>query len=421
MMKPTASNILEWSERLGPDFEALRRDFPILQQTVYGKPLVYLDSAASSQKPQAVLDALLRYYSKDHANVHRGVHALSERATRAYEKVRDQVQTFIQAKHREEVIWVSGATEAINLVAQSYGQRFIQKGDEILVSVMEHHSNWVPWQLFCEQSGAILKVLPMTDRGELDLQAYRVLLNERTKMVAVAHVSNVLGTINPIAEITALAHAQGVPVLVDGAQAVAHLPVDVQALDCDFYVFSSHKAYGPTGVGVMYGKKAWLEQMPPVKGGGNMIEIVSLEKTTYQPLPYKFEGGTPNIADVIGFGAALDYIQAIGVENIHAHEQDLLTYASERLAAVPGLRLIGDAKRRSGMLSFVLDDVHPHDLGTLLDREGIAVRVGHHCAMPLMQRLGLPATARASFGLYNNRNDIDALVAGLILAKRFFA
>ncbi len=405
----------------GPDFDALRGDFPILAQKAHGKPLVYLDSAASSQKPQVVLDALVHYYTNDHANVHRGVHALSERATRAYENTREQVRRFINAKSNQEVIFVKGATEGINLVAQSYGRRFIQKNDEIILSVMEHHSNIVPWQLLCEQTGAVLRVIPMSDQGELDLEAYQNLLNERSKLVAVTQVSNVLGTINPIQEITRRAHARQVPVLVDGAQAFGRLPVDVQALGCDFYVFSSHKAYGPTGVGVLYGKKEWLEELPPYQGGGDMIETVSFAKTTYHQLPYKFEAGTPNIAGVVGFGAALSYLEAAGLENIFSHEQALLTEAAEKLSAIPGLRLIGMAEQKAGVLSFELENIHPHDLGTVLDREGIAIRVGHHCAMPLMERLGLPATARLSLGLYNNQEDIEALVEGLLFAKRFFA
>lgn len=404
-----------------PDFYLLRQDFPILQQKIHGKPLIYLDSAASSQKPQVVLDALSQYYSKDHANVHRGVHTLSERATAAYEKTRDRLREFINAKQREELIFVSGATEGINLVAQSYGGKFIQKEDEIILSVMEHHSNIVPWQLLCEQTGARLRVIPISDQGDLDLEAYQSLFNARTRMVAVAHVSNVLGTINPVKEMIAFAHERQVPVLLDGAQAFGHLPVDVQELDCDFYVFSSHKAYGPTGVGVLYGKKVLLERMPPYQGGGDMIETVSFEKSTYNSLPYKFEAGTPNIADVIGFGAALEYLNDIGLENIFSHEQALLAYATESLRAIPGLCLIGEAENKLGVLSFELENIHPHDLGTVLDREGIAIRVGHHCAMPLMDRLGLPATARASLGLYNTKEDIDALVEGISIAKRFFA
>lgn len=404
-----------------PDFYLLRQDFPILQQTIHGKPLVYLDSAASSQKPQAVLDALVQYYSKDHANVHRGVHTLSERATLAYENTREKLRSFINAKHTEELIFVSGTTEGINLVAQCYGKQFIKKDDEIIVSVMEHHSNIVPWQLLCEQSGAILRVIPMSDQGVLDLSAYQQLFNARTKIVAVAQVSNVLGTINPLKEMIAFAHERGVLVLVDGAQAFGHMPVDVQDLACDFYVCSSHKAYGPTGVGVLYGKKHWLEQLPPYKGGGDMIETVSFTKTTYKPLPYKFEAGTPNIADVIAFGTALDYLDEIGLENIFSHEQALLAYATEKLRTIPGLRIIGEAEQKSAVISFDLENIHPHDLGTVLDREGIAIRVGHHCAMPLMARLGLAATARASFALYNTREDVDALVEGIAHAKRFFA
>lgn len=415
MMKP---NLIETREL---DFYALRQDFPILQQTIHGKPLVYLDSAASSQKPQMVLDAVMHYYSKDHANVHRGVHTLSERATRAYESTREQLRCFINARSVQEVIFVNGATAGINLVAQSYGKRFIQKDDEIILSVMEHHSNIVPWQLLCEQSGAVLRVIPMTERGELDLEVYKNLLNDRTKMVAVTHVSNVLGTINPIQEMTRLAHARQVPVLVDGAQAFAHVSVDVKELDCDFYVFSSHKAYGPTGVGVLYGKEEWLSLLPPYQGGGDMIETVSFAKTTYKSLPYKFEAGTPNIAGVVGFGAALAYLEAIGLDAIFSHEQALLAYAREKLSAITGLRLLGEAANKTGLLSFELKNLHPHDLGTVLDREGIAIRVGHHCAMPLMEYLGLPATARASFGLYNNQDDIEALVEGILLAKRFFA
>ena len=402
------------------DFCEWRRDFPIFEQTIHGKPLVYLDSASSSQQPKAVLETLVHYYSKDHANVHRGVHTLSERATQAYESTREQVRGFINAGHPQEIIFVSGATEGINVVAQSYGRRFIKKGDEIIVSVMEHHSNIVPWQFVCEQSGAILRVIPLSDRGELDLQAYQALLNFRTKMVAITQVSNVLGTVNPIKEMISLAHERQIPVLVDGAQAVAHRAVDVQDLDCDFYVFSSHKTYGPTGVGILYGKKDWLEQLPPYKGGGDMIETVSFTKTTYNKLPYKFEAGTPNIAGVVGFGAALDYLKALGMENIYLHEQALLAYATKQLRTLSGLHLFGEAENKGAVLSFALKNIHPHDLGTVLDREGIAIRVGHHCAMPLMERLGVPATARASFGLYNTRDDIDALVAGILRAKRFF-
>ncbi len=400
---------------------ALKQDFPILRQTIHGKPLVYLDSASSSQLPQVVIDALVQYYSKDHANVHRGVHTLSERATAVYENTREQIRQFINAEASREVIFVKGATEGINLIAQSYGRRFIKKGDEIILSVMEHHSNLVPWQLFAEQSGAVLRVIPLSSRGELKLENYQSLLNFRTKMVAVTQVSNVLGTVNPIKEMIRLAHERQVPVLVDGAQALAHLKVDVQELDCDFYVFSSHKTYGPTGVGVLYGKKAWLEQLPPYQGGGDMIETVSFTKTTYNKLPYKFEAGTPNIVGVVGMGAALSYLSSIGMEKIYSHEQNLLAYAREALGSIPGLNIFGNASQQSGLLSFAVDQIHPHDLGTVLDREGIAIRVGHHCAMPLMESLGVPATARASLGVYNNREDIDALVEGILKAKRFFA
>lgn len=404
MMKTTAQN-----------------DFPILQQKIHGKRLVYLDSAASSQKPSAVIAAVSRYYSEDHANVHRGVHTLSERATRAYEDSREKIKKFINAAKSQEIIFVSGATEGINLVAQSYGRQAIKKDDEIILSVMEHHSNIVPWQLLCEQTGAVLRVIPMSDQGELDLVAYQQLFSERTKLVAVAQVSNVLGTVNPVKEMIVMAHERQVPVLVDGAQALAHMPVDVQALDCDFYVFSSHKAYGPTGLGILYGKQALLEAMPPYKGGGDMIETVSFTKTTYKALPYKFEAGTPNIAAVVGFGAALDYIDELGLANIFAHEQALLAYATEKLAAIPKLRVLGEAANKLGVISFELEGIHPHDLGTFLDHEGIAIRVGHHCAMPLMVRLDVPATARVSFGFYNTTADIDALVEAIYLAKRFFA
>ena len=403
------------------DFEALRQDFPILRQKINGKPLVYLDSAASSQKPQRVLDAIHHYYSQDHANVSRGVHNLSARATQQYAAAREKVKTFINAETSEEIIFVRSATEAINLVASSYGRQFMQAGDEIILTVMEHHSNIVPWQLLAEQRDLKLRVVPISDQGELDLGVYQKLLSPKTKMVAVTHVSNVLGTINPIKEMIALAHRHSVPVLVDGAQAVGHMPVDVRELDCDFYVFSSHKSYGPTGVGVLYGKKALLEAMPPYQGGGGMIETVSFAKTTYAPLPNKFEAGTPSIAEAIGFGVALDYLSDIGVDQIFAHEQRLVTYATAKLGELPAVHIIGEASQKLGVLSFLMDKVHPHDLGTLLDSEGVAVRVGHHCAMPLMERLQVSATARASFGLYTSLQDIDALINGLIVAQRFFS
>ena len=398
----------------------LSADFPLLQQMTRGKRLVYLDNSATSQKPQCVIDALNHYYSHDNANIHRGVYELSERATREYEKVRTAVKTFINAAHEHEIIFVPGTTAGINLVAQSFGRSRLKVLDEIIISTMEHHSNIVPWQLLAEQVGANLRVIPINDSGEMDLEAYKKLFNARTKIVAIAHASNALGTINPIKEMVQIAHAHQVPVLVDGAQAFPHMPVDVTDLDCDFYVFSGHKAYGPTGTGVVYGKEKWLEQMPPYQGGGDMIESVTFAKTTYNKLPFKFEAGTPNIAGVIGLGAALAYMQEIGMTTIEQHEQALLKYATEALRAIPGLRIIGTAKHKVGVISFVLDGVHPHDIGTILDDQGVAIRAGHHCAMPVMERFGIPATARASFGVYNTVEDIDALVLGLQEVLRLF-
>lgn len=398
-----------------------KKDFPILNQMIHGKPLIYLDSAASSQKPDCVVKALVHYYQNDHANIHRGVYELSQRATKAYENARIRIQKFVNAAYAHEIIFVRGATEAINLVAQSYGRSVLKANDEIMISAMEHHSNIVPWQLIAEQTGAVIKVIPITDAGEIDLVAYESLFSERTKIVAIVHASNVLGTINPIKQMTKIAHAHNVPVMVDGAQALPHLPVDVQALDCDFYAFSSHKAYGPTGVGVLYGKTALLEKMPPYQGGGDMIEQVSFTKSSYKTLPYKFEAGTPNIADVIAFGVALDYLANLNMQKVFEHEQALLAYATPKLTAIPGLRIIGTAKEKVGVISFVLDDVHPHDIGTVLDDEGIAVRAGHHCAMPLMERFAIPACVRASFGIYNSTQDVDALVSGLNVVARLFA
>lgn len=397
-----------------------KQDFPILTQKIHGKPLVYLDSAASSQKPQCVIDAISHYYQHDHANVHRGVYELSARATKQYEEARHKVKNFIHAQHDHEVIFTRGATEAINLVANSFGRAYIKADDEIIVSTMEHHSNIVPWQMLCEQTGAILKVIPIFANGELDMQAYQALFSPRTKLVAITHVSNLLGTINPIKEITAIAHQHNAAVLVDGAQAIPHLPVDVQDLDCDFYAFSSHKAYGPTGVGVLYGKEKWLNAMPPYQGGGDMIERVSFAKTTYNKLPCKFEAGTPNIADVIGFGVALDYLSKIGMQRVYEHEQQLLALATKKLLMVPGLKIIGTVNHKAGVISFVLDDIHPHDLATILDHEGVAIRAGHHCAMPLIDFYEISACARASFGIYNDEKDIDVLVQGLHAAKRMF-
>lgn len=393
--------------------EQWRRDFPLLAQTVRGKPLVYLDNGATTQKPQAVLDAESDYYLHLNANVHRGVHHLSQRATDAYEAARATVRGFINAAEDREIIFVRGTTEAINLVAQSYARPLLQAGDEIIVSAMEHHSNIVPWQMVCAQSGAVLKVVPISDAGELDLTAYAGLLGSRTRLVAVTHLSNALGTIAPVERMIALAHAAGVPVLLDGAQAISHLKVDVRALDCDFYAFSGHKIFGPTGIGVLYGKAALLDAMPPYQGGGDMIRAVSFEKTEYNELPYKFEAGTPNIAGAIALGAALDYVSAIGLDALAAHERDLLGYASELVGAIPGLRIIGTAPDKASILSFTMKGIHPHDIGTILDHDGIAIRAGHHCAMPVMQRFGLAGTARASFALYNTRREVDALAAGL--------
>ena len=402
------------------DVARLREDFPVLKQTVHGKPLVYLDNAATSQKPQAVIDCESRYYATLNANIHRGLHDLSQRATEAFEAARETVQRFIHASGREEIVFVRGTTEAINLVAQSYGRSRLKAGDEILLTEMEHHSNIVPWQLLCEQTGAVLRVAPIDDAGELRMAEFEKLLNPRTKLVAAAHVSNALGTINPIRRIIELAHAVGAAVVVDGAQAAPHLGVDVRALDCDFYAFSGHKLYGPTGIGVLYGKAALLDAMPPWQGGGDMISRVTFTKTLYNTLPYKFEAGTPNIAGGIGLGAAIEYVDAIGLDAIAAHERDLLDHATRRAGEVPGLTVIGTAQEKAAILSFTLEGVHPHDIGTMLDHEGIAIRTGHHCAMPVMDHFRVPATARASFALYNTRADIDALFHGLRKVQELF-
>lgn len=404
----------------GLDIPGIRKVFPILQQTIYGKPLVYLDNAASVQKPQVVIDAVSQCYSSYYANIHRGVHSLSERSTAAYEGAREKVRAFLNAESTREVIFVRGTTEAINLVASSFGNSQVGPGDEILITAMEHHSNIVPWQMLCERRGARLRVIPITDSGELIMEEYQRLINERTRMVGVVHLSNALGTLNPVREMIELAHARGIPVLVDGAQAIPHLEVDVQALDCDFYAFSSHKVYGPTGVGVLYGKARFLEAMPPYEGGGDMIRQVTFEKTEYADLPGKFEAGTPNIAGVIGLGAALDWVQETGLEAIMAHERDLLDYATSRMGDIPGLRPIGTAREKAGVLSFVMKGIHPHDIGTILDREGVAIRAGHHCAQPLMQYYGVSATARASFAVYNTREEIDTLVKAIWKVKELF-
>jgi len=404
----------------GLDLAKIRGDFPILAEHINGKRLVYLDNAATSQKPRVVLDAITHYYEHLNANIHRGVHTLSVRATEAHDAARKTVKRFINAADTREIIFVRGATEAINLVAQTYGRKHVGAGDEVLITAMEHHSNIVPWQILCEEKGAHLRVAPINDRGELLLDQFEKLIGLRTKIVAVTQVSNALGTITPLSTMIEMAHKRGVPVLVDGAQAVPHMPVDVQALDCDFYAFSGHKVYGPTGIGVLYGKRALLEAMPPYQGGGDMISSVTFEKTTYNVLPYKFEAGTPDIAGAIALGAALDYISGIGMDKIAAHEQELLAYATETVGAIPGVQLIGTASERAGVLSFVLDGVHPHDLGTILDREGIAIRTGHHCAQPVMERFHIPATARASFAVYNTREEVDALVGGIRAAREVF-
>ncbi len=395
------------------EVERIRQDFPLLGEKIRGKPLVYLDNAATSQKPQVVIDTIRQFLSTYNSNVHRGVHQLSERATEAYEQARTRVQGFINAAESREIIFVRGTTEAINLVAQSYGRTHIGTGDEIVISAMEHHSNIVPWQILCEQTGAVLRVVPINDDGEMLLDEYVTLLTPRTRLVAVAHVSNALGTINPVREIIRLARRQGVPVLVDGAQAVPHLKVDVRELDCDFYGFSGHKVFGPTGIGVLYGRARLLEAMPPYQGGGDMIKSVTFAKTVYNDLPFKFEAGTPHIGGVIGLGAALDYLDGVGLDRVTAYEHELLAHATEALSTIPGVRIIGTAKEKASVVSFVMDGVHAHDIGTVLDHEGIAIRAGHHCAMPVMQRFGVPATARASLAFYNTREEVDALVRGI--------
>jgi len=403
------------------DIKKIRSEFPILSQQVYDKPLVYLDNAATTQKPQCVIDALQRYYAHDNANVHRGVHALSERATAAYEGARRIIADFFHAGSTRQVIFTRGTTEAINLVASSWGGANIKAGDEILITHMEHHSNIVPWQMLCEKTGAILKVVPINEAGELIMEEFETLLSKRTRLVGAVHMSNALGTINPVAEIIAKAHAVGAVVLIDGAQAAAHVAVDVQALDCDFYVTSAHKMYGPTGIGVLIGKEDLLEAMPPYQGGGDMIRMVTFEKTEYNDIPYKFEAGTPHIAGAIGFAKALEYISSIGFEAIGTREKELLAYATDKAMAFDGLRLIGTARNKACVLSFVLDGIHPHDLGTIVDREGVAIRAGHHCAMPVMQFYKVPATARASFSIYNTEAEVDALFTALKKAQAIFA
>jgi len=402
------------------DVAALRKDFPILSRTVRGRPLVYLDNAATTQKPQCVLEAILAYYRNDNANIHRGVHELSERATEAYEAARGKLRRFLNAESTQEIVFVRGATEGINLVAQSWGRTAVGPGDEIILSHLEHHSNIVPWQMLREEKGALIRVIPVFDDGELDIEAYERMLGPRTKIVAVTHVSNALGTITPVRRIIEMARRWGAAVLIDGAQAVAHLRVDVRELDCDFYVLSGHKLYGPTGIGVLYGKAERLEAMPPYQGGGDMIESVTFERTTYNALPYKFEAGTPHIAGAVGLGAAVDYLEQIGLESIAAHEHELVDYATQALGEVPGRKILGTAREKAAVISFTLEGVHPHDVGTVLDQQGIAVRTGHHCAQPVMERFGVPATTRASFALYNTREEVDALLAGLRYVREVF-
>lgn len=412
-MQPTTQTSL--------DIAQIRADFPVLDQLVNGRPLVYFDNAATTQKPRAVLDALAHYYEHDNANIHRGIHALAERATSAFEATRRSVQSFLGAHEAEEIIFTYGTTDAINLVANTYGRTYLGPGDEILISTMEHHSNIVPWQMLCEERGCILKVIPINDEGELLLDEYEKLLTERTKIVSVVHVSNALGTINPVKFLTEKAHAVGAVVLIDGAQATTHIEIDVQDMDCDFYVFSAHKLFGPTGMGVLYGKRALLEAMPPWRGGGEMIKEVTFEKTTYNEIPYKFEAGTPNIADVIAVKTAIDFVNTLGKDAIAAHEHELLTYATDALQTIDGLRIIGQAKEKVSVISFVLDGIHHEDTGVILDQQGIAVRTGHHCCQPLMRRLGIAGTTRASFSVYNTTEEIDKLVKGLQRVKTMMA
>lgn len=403
------------------DVERLRADFPILKLEVNGKPLAFLDNAASSQMPQPVIDRLVRYQTSEHANIHRAVHYLSEKATQEYEAARHKVQRFINAREEREIVYTSGTTDGINLVAHGYGRKFIGEGDEVILTTLEHHSNIVPWQMLAEEKGAKLRVVPINDRGELLVDEYRRLFSSRTRLVGLSHVSNALGTVNPVKDMIAIAHEHGVPVLLDGAQAVPHMRVDVQDLDCDFYAFSGHKLCGPTGIGILYGKAELLEKMQPFKGGGDMILSVSFEKTTYNTIPHKFEAGTPPIMAAIGLGAAVDYLAGVGMGRIAAHETDLLDYATQRVNRIPGLRIIGTAERKAAVLSFTVDGVHPHDVGTLLNEEGVAIRTGHHCAQPVMQRFKVPATCRASFAFYNTMDEVDALVSAIRKVQEIFA
>ena len=403
------------------DIQAIRKDFPTLNQEIYGFPLAYLDNAATSQKPVQVIDAVADYYREDNANVHRGVHQLSQRATDAYEGARTKVRDFLNAESDKEIVFVRGATEAINLVAHSFVRPMLKVGDEILISHMEHHANIVPWQMLCDEVGAKLVVIPMTESGELELSGFDDLLTSKTKIMAVGQVSNALGTVNPVKMMTEKAHAKGIPVLIDGAQAVPHMPADVKDLDCDFYVFSGHKMFAPTGIGALYGKQALLEEMVPWQGGGDMILSVSFEKTQYNALPYKFEAGTPNISGAIGLGAAIDYMQSIGIEALASYEHELLSYATDRVNELDGIRVIGTAEHKASVLSFLIEGVHPHDVGTIFDQQGVAIRAGHHCAQPVMQYFGIPATARASFAFYNTMEEVDALMGSIRKVQELFA
>ncbi len=418
----TAANVLKTPlPPAGFDVERLRADFPILANVhPHGKPLVYLDNGASSQMPQRVIDRLVHYHTHEHANIHRGVHTLSETATKAFEHARRQVQQFLNAREDREIVFTSNVTDSINLVAHGFGRTFIGEGDEIIITHLEHHANIVPWQMLCEEKGATLKVVPIDDSGTLILAEYERLFSARTKFVSVTHVSNALGTINPVEEMIAISHRHGVPIMIDGAQAVQHMPVDVQALDCDFYAFTGHKIFAPTGIGVLYGKADWLNKMKPFRGGGDMILSVSFEKTVYNAIPFKFEAGTPPIAQAIALGEAIDYVRGIGLERIAAHEHELLVYATERLRALGGVRIYGNARDKAAVISFYVGNVHPHDVGTLLNEEGVAVRTGHHCAQPVMQRFGIPATARASFAFYNTMEEVDALVAAVAKVQKLF-
>ena len=421
MSAATAVPIREKTSATSFDVERIRKDFPILQTKVHGHPLVYLDNAATAQKPQAVIDALVRYYENENANIHRGVHYLSQLATEEFEKARALVRAFVNAARASEIIFTRGTTEALNLVAQTYGRANVSARDEVLITALEHHSNIVPWQLLCAEKGAKLQVVPISDAGEVLVEEYARLLGPKTKIVAIAHVSNALGTINPLEQMIAMAHERGAVVVVDGAQAVPHLKVDAQALDADFYAFSGHKMYGPTGIGALYGKLALLEAMPPWQGGGDMISSVTFKKTTYNKVPHKFEAGTPDMAGVAGLKAAIEYMNGIGIEKIAAHEHDLLEYATEVIGALPGVRLIGTAREKASVLSFVLEEAHPHDIGTILDQQGIAVRTGHHCAQPVMERFQIPATVRASFAVYNTKSEVDALARGIRKVREVFA